>query len=181
MARAGSKDSTGDKFQIISMTLAMTGGGFLLLTLLFALWWNPGARSDVEALKKDYVKLTDLLKNPDNKRLLREWKISEAQPTSTQSLREIISAGLNSYQLEGSFPKAKVTDQKGIEKVEQSIELKPAPLKSIFQFLGFVKDQKKSIQVEDLGVNRLQRGKDVDADSWTASFSFVDYVPKGKE
>jgi hypothetical protein len=180
MAKPGAKDSTSDKFQVATMTLGMTSGGFLLLTLIFVFWWNPGARSDVEVLKEQYTKLTALLKNPENRRLQVQAKLNEGQVTK-QSLREIISDGLNRYQLEGSFPKPKVTDQKGIEKVEQSIELKPSPLKPILQFLGFVKDQKKSIQVEDFSVNRLQRGKDADTDSWTATFLFIDYVPKGQD
>ncbi len=178
MARTSDKQS-GEKFQIVILTFGMTGAGFALLALLLILFLNPSKAAQVEELKKEYAKLTTLLQGPEMKNLRVQAKLSEAQENK-KGLREIISETLTARQLQqGSFPMAKTTDLKvGLQKVEQNIDVKAAKILNILQFIGDVKDSKKTIQVEMVNFSRDRSAKDQEEDSWAASIRFVDYIQK---
>ena len=51
MPKLEAKDSS-EKLQITVLTLAMTGGGFALLTLVFVFFLNPGAANEADRLQK---------------------------------------------------------------------------------------------------------------------------------
>jgi len=178
MARESEKESS-EKLQIVILTFGMTGAGFALLALILALFLNPSKAAQVDELKKEYAKLTSFLQNPEMKNLRVQAKLSEAQENK-KSLREIISEAMTARQLQqGAFPMAKTTDLKaGLQKVEQTIDLKAAKMLNILQFIGHVKDAKKTIQVETVSITRDRASKDQDEDSWAASVRFVDYIQK---
>ena len=69
------------------------------------------------------------------------------------------------------------TSKSGLEEVSQRIDVKPARMANILQFVATVKDARKTIQVETFSINRDPKAKG-DDDSWTATVDFVDYVTK---
>ena len=181
MARKAGKESN-EKLQIAILTLAMTGGGFALLTMVLAFYLNPAAGEVTAAAQKEYKELVKLLESPDMKNLRAQAKLSEGQE-GKRDLRQVISEAMSSRQLQqGNFPAAKITEGKGgMQKVEQSIDLKSAKLLQIFQFLGDVLDAKKTIRAESLTLTRERRSQqDSEGDSWGSTLRFVDYVQQQK-
>jgi hypothetical protein len=177
MPRASERESS-EKLQISVLTFLMTGGGFALVTLVFVLLLNPSSRSEADDLSRRYKDLIALLSSPDMKSLRTQAELSKGQE-NTKSLREIVGDTLGKYGLDfKSFPAAKLVTQgkSGLEEIHQQIDLKPAKLGSILSFVSAVKEAKKTIQVENVTLNREVRGKD--EDMWTASATFADYTSK---
>jgi type II secretory pathway component PulM len=177
MPRATSKDSS-EKLQIIILTFAMTGGAFALVTLLLVFWFNPSAEQRAQALEAEYKDLTQLLLKQEMRDLRANAKMSEGQENN-RPIGEIVMDSLQKFELEPrTFPQARTkTSKSGLEEVTQKIDVKPARLANLLQFVASVKDARKTIQVETISINRDTRAKG-DDDSWTATVDFVDYVTK---
>ena len=180
MAKSSEKGMS-EKFQVAMLTFAMTGGGFALVTLALAVFHNPSAKATSEDAERRYNDLTKLLSKSEVRSLREQAKLSEAQGQA-KSLSEIVSEKLQSFQLEfSSFPEPKPSELRaGLVRLDLDLTLKPAKLSNILQFLGAVKDAKKTIKVESLTINRdrTTRAKSADEDSWNGSVHFVDYVSK---
>ncbi|HVR75568.1 MAG TPA: hypothetical protein VMT52_14630 [Planctomycetota bacterium] len=177
MSRTASKDSS-EKLQITILTFAMTGGGFALLTLLLIFWLNPSAEQNAQALELEYRNLTQLLLKQEMRDLRANAKMSEGQENN-RPIGEIVLEALQKYQLDyPTFPQAltKVA-RSGLEEVTQKINVKPARMANILQFVAAVKDARKTIQVESFSINRDTKAKG-DEDSWIATVDFVDYVTR---
>lgn len=182
MGKPSERDSS-EKLQIAVLTFAMTGGGFALVTLVFILFLNPSSRSLADDLTRKYKELTTLLLSQEMKGLRTQERISQVKSgdKGDLDLRGIVGENLTRYQLEyKSFPQAKRVNEgkAGLEETHQQIDLKPAMLTPILQFVAEVKDTKKTIQVESVNITREARAKEKEDDSWTASVTFVDYVSK---
>ena len=179
MPRAHEKDST-EKFQIIILTFGMTGAGFALLTLVLVTFLNPGKVETLDALKKEYGELTKLLQTSEMRNLRAQAKLGEGQQ-NTLDIREIIQKALEARMLTANvFGQAKLTQEKGgLERKEQTIDLRPAKLLNILQFVGDVRDAKKTIQVHMVSLNRDRSAREED-DSWSANIRFVDYGQKAE-
>ena len=179
MAKSSEKGMS-EKFQVAMLTFAMTGGGFALVTLVLVLLLNPSAKATSEDSEKRYNDLVKLLSKPESKALREQARLSEAQGQA-KGLSDIVREKLQSFQIDfSSFPEPKPTTlTAGLVRLDLELSLKPAKLSSILQFLGAVKDAKKTIKVETLTINRdRSRAKTADDDSWSASAHFVDYVSK---
>jgi hypothetical protein len=178
MARKSEKD-TSEKLQIAMLTFGMTGAGFAILAVILALFLNPRAAARVDNLKAEYKRLTSYLVTERVRNLRAQDKLNEGQE-NTRGIREIISQALDSRQLQqGTFPMPKRTELKkggGLEKIEQTIDVRSAKLLQILQFLGDVKDAKKTIQVESVNIWRDRKTQD--DDSWNATLRFADYERK---
>lgn len=177
MPRTTSKDAS-EKLQITILTFAMTGGGFALLTLLLIFWLNPSAEQKALGLEAAYKNLKELLLKQEMRDLRANAKMSEGQENN-RPIGEIVLETLQKYQLEyPTFPQARTKVAKsGLEEVTQRIDVKPARMANILQFVATVKDARKTIQVETFSINRDTKAKG-DDDSWTATVDFVDYVTK---
>jgi type II secretory pathway component PulM len=177
MPNAVPKDS-GEKLQIAILTLAMTAGGFALLTIIFVFFLNPSAEADLSRQQKSYEALTQKLLSAEMKELRANAKRSEAQPT-TNSLGEIVKDALDRFGLK--YPKfppvTPKTIKAGLEELRLKISVEPAKLQQILQFVAVVQDAKKTIQVENVNFKRDTRSKAED-ELWTGSAEFVDYVTK---
>jgi hypothetical protein len=172
---AGTKDSS-EAFQIAIFTCAFVGGGLALITLVLALFMNPSAAGAVEAAEDEYKKLSALLQTQDMKVLREQAKLTEGKDLKL-TLKEIILENLKNFQLEYTrFTDTRPVSQAGIEVLRQPVELKPATLRPILQFMATVKEAKKSIQVEQIRLEKDRRSKD--GDMWVATIDFVDYVGK---
>ncbi|MGQ9591456.1 MAG: hypothetical protein ACUVYA_14325, partial [Planctomycetota bacterium] len=147
-------------------------------TLVLVVFVNPAKYAKVEALKKKTFELEKLLDSPEMRNLRAQAKLNESQ-ASTKGLRDIAYEAMKRRDLyQQNFPAAKVTDIRGIQKLEQSVTLKPAKLRNILQYLGDMKDGKPTIQVESVSLTRDRRPSSGDKDSWNATVEFADYVPK---
>lgn len=177
MSKAEERDST-EKLQITILTLAMTGGGFGILTLLFTFFLNPGLAEEATALRAEYDALTKLLQSQEMRELRANAKRQEGQ--DPKAIGEVVLDGLTRYGLEyPNFPSPQTKTLKaGLEEVTQKIDVKPASLLKILQFVAYVKEFRQTIRVESLTIARDTKVKDPDADSWTGSIQFVDYSSK---
>ena len=175
MPREKDAKSTGEKLQIAILTLGMTAGGFALLTAILVLHMNPSAAERVENLGKTRDNLLKALNDPELRELRAQAKLNEGQ-ANNRSLRDIIFEKKDLRALDlGTLPAAKITEEGQIQKVEQTVNLKPARLVQILQFLGDLKDAKKTIQIESVTIARDRRSQE-NEDSWTCTLRVVDYV-----
>ena len=179
MARSGEKDS-GEKLQIAILTLAMTAGGFALVTLIFVLFVNPSARERATKAEGEYEELTKMLGSQEMQELRATAERSAGQDKTT-TLRDTVVETLALYGLAYKSvnpPKVKPI-KAGLDEVTQKLPLQPAPLVAILQYVATVENAKKTFQVLSLDLNR-DRGKRSAPDNelWTATVEFRDYVSK---
>jgi hypothetical protein len=172
-------DPTSEKFQIAIFTCAFLAAGLALITLVLALFMNPSSASDVKSLEGGYQQITKLLAGPEMKSLRAQAKVSDVTGEQKRTLPEIVSDQMKAYGLDFSrFERATPKPVgAGMEEVRQPIDVKPAKLMPILQFIASVKDAKKSIQVRTVKIERDRKSKG-DEDSWTANIEFVDYASK---
>lgn len=176
MPREKDAKSSGEKLQIAILTLGMTAGGFALLTAILVLHMNPSAAERVENLGKTRASLLKELNDPELRELRAQAKLNEGQANNNRSLRDIIFEKKDLRALDlGTLPAAKITEEGQIQKIEQTVNLKPARLVQILQFLGDLKDAKKTIQIESVTIARDRRSQG-DEDAWTCTLRVVDYV-----
>ena len=167
MPKAPNKDSS-ELLQIVTLTFAMTGGGFALLTLVLKLFLNPGAAADAQQAETSYGNLTKALLEPQNTELRRNAKRTEKQDL-TQTLAEIVKAAgdFNGMKFP-NFPQTTIKSPKaGLEEHRIKISVDPAKLSNILMFVAAVQDRKKTIQVESVSFKRDNKSKG-DENLWTA-------------
>ena len=141
MAKPSERES-GEKLQIAVLTFAMTAGGFALVTLVFALFFNPSARGQADDLTHRYKELVSLLSSPEM-RGLRTQDNLVGKKDNTKSLRDIVGDNLGTFAIDfKSFPVAKpgALGKAGLEEIHQQIDLKPKGLTPILQFIASVKE-----------------------------------------
>lgn len=177
MPKIASKDS-GEKLQIAILTLAMTAGGFAILTLLLVLFMNPNADAEAARLQRSYKELTDTLLGAEMKQLRATAKRGESND-NTKTLGEIVKNALDLHGLKyPTFPQVSPKSLRpGLDELRLKIGVEPAKLLQLLQFVAVVQDAKKTIQVENVSFKRDTRSKPED-DLWTGSAEFVDYVTK---
>lgn len=177
MPRVAPQESS-ELLQIVTLTLAMTGAAFAILTLVFKLFLNPGAENDAAQAEKGYAELTRTLLDPTNKELRANAKRSEGQDL-TKTLAEIVAdaADKNGVKLD-DLPKVTArSKQPGLEEQELSInKMQPTALNNLIYFVQDVQKRKKTIQVENFNLKRDTRTKSSEDALWTVSVKFVDYV-----
>lgn len=174
MARESGKQA-GEKIQIAVLTFAMTAGGFALLTLALAMKLNPDSAERVTTLESKSKLLVKLLDDPETRNLRWQAKQTEGQD-STKGLADIIFDAVRGRGLtQGNIPPARTQDTRGIRRIEQTVQLNPGKLSSIFGLVGDLKDSKKTIRIETVDVTRDRKAAE-DEDSWTATLKIVDYV-----
>ena len=176
MANTNSPDGGGEKLQIAILTFFMTAGGFLLLTLVFTLFFNPRLDTRMKKAETEYKQLCALLQKEDVRRLRQQDRLNQ-EKGDEQGLRRLISDNLSKYGLqfrEFRAPRRKSTKKGGITEISQPITLLPASMTPILQFVAAVQAARKSIQVASLDLTRNKRAA-VGEDSWQASVVFVDY------
>ena len=170
------KDSS-EAFQIAIFTCAFVAGGLALITLVLAFFMRPGAAEDVASAEDEYKKLSTLLQDQVMKGLRDQAKLTEGKELNL-TLKDIIIE--KKKDLQGidfnRLPDTKPVPQGTIEIVRQSVELKPAAMRPILDFMALVRAAKKTIQVEQIRFERDRRSKS--DDSWVATIHFVDYVSK---
>lgn len=167
-----------EKLQIAVLTLAMTAGGFLLVTLGLVYYLNPQAKAEADRTEQSYKKMTELFVGNELKELRRQAKIAESKDNA-KGLREIVSeAGDQNGIKFPNFQNAVTKPIKpGLDSVTQTITTAPASLQSLLYFIVDVKEAKKTIQVQDARFNRDPRSKSED-NLWTVTVEFIDYVTK---
>jgi len=170
------KDSS-EGFQIAIFTCAFVAGGLALITLALAFFMRPGAAEDVASAEGEYKKLSALLQDQVMKGLRDQAKLTEGKEQNF-TLKDILYEkkkdipGIDFNRL----PETKPVLQPGIEIVRQTVELKPAAMRPILDFMALVRAAKKTIQVEQIRFEKDRRSKS--DDSWVATIHFVDYVAK---
>lgn len=178
MANTNSPDGGGEKLQIAILTFFMTAGGFLLLTLVFSLYFNPRLDARMKKAEKEYEQLCTLLQKEDVRRL-RQQDRENQEKGDEQGLRRLIDKNLTNYGLQfREFQPPRESTKKGITEISQPITLLPASMTSILQFVAAVQASRKSIHVASLDMNRNKRAAAGD-DSWQATVLFVDYETAG--
>ncbi len=174
MANTNSPDGGGEKLQIAILTFFMTAGGFLLLTLVFTLFFNPRLDTRMKKAETEYKQLCALLQKEDVRRLRQQDRLNQ-EKGDEQGLRRLISENLSKYGLQfREFRNARKSNKKGVTEIVQPITLQPASMTPILQFVAAVQASRKSIQVAALDFTRNKRAA-AGEDSWQASVVFIDY------
>jgi len=169
------KDSS-EAFQIAIFTCAFVAGGLALITLVLALFMRPSAAQEVAAAEDEYKKISALLQNQEMKSLRDQAKLTEGKELNL-TLKDILYEKKKDFQIDfNRLPETKSPPVAGIEVVRQTVELKPASMTPILRFMATVKEAKKTIQVEQVRLEKDRRAKS--DDSWVATIHFVDYVAK---
>jgi hypothetical protein len=179
MARSDAKDS-GEKLQIAILTLAMTGAGFALVTLIFVLFINPSASDRAARAAGDYAKLHKLLTSQEMQELRATAKRSAGQD-NTKTLTDIVVETLSTYGLEYKSIKPAVTKsiKPGLDEVRQSLGLQPASLVAILQYVATVESAKRTFQTLSLDLTHSKKKRSAPEDElWVANVEFRDYVSK---
>jgi len=179
MTRSDDKNS-GEKLQIAILTLAMTAGGFALVTLIFLLFMNPRAGVRAEEAEKDYKELAQLLSSQKMQELRATAKRSAGQDDT--QLRDVAADTLKKY-TGLKYKSVKTVTPKsikpGLDVVRQPFDLKPAPLVEILQYVATVENEKKTFQVLSLNLTRAKKTRSgPDGNLWGATGEFRDYVSK---
>lgn len=176
MANTNSPDGGGEKLQIAILTFFMTAGGFLLLTLVFAFYFNPRLDTRMKKAEKEYVELCKLLQQDNVRRLRQQDRLNQEKGGEQDDIKTLISENLSRYGIQyREFRSSRPSKKKGgITEIAQPITLQPAPMTPILQFVAAVQASRKSIRVASLDLTRNKRA--AGEDSWQASVMFIDYV-----
>ncbi len=175
MANTNSPDGGGEKLQIAILTFFMTAGGFLLLTLVFTLFFNPRLDTRMKKAETEYKQLCALLQKEDVRRLRQQDRLNQ-EKGDEQGLRRLISENLSKYGLQfREFRPPRESTKKGVTEISQPITLLAASMTPILQFVAVVQASRKSIQVALFDMTRNKKRAAAGDDSWQASVTFVDY------
>ena len=169
----------GEWIQILILTLAMTGGGFLLLFLVLSLFILPGKQADVDAEMRRYDKLASLLEGPEIAQLRAEHELQESKG-DTRQLPLILSEELQALGLEsGNRVRTGRKVVGSLIRDSQKIVLKTASMDRILRYVVRVTGAKKTIRLERMRLNRKRsRNSDDTANEWDATLDFVDFLPQ---
>lgn len=174
MSGTATKDASSELAQIVLLTLAMTGGGLLLLFLVihFIMARNLGNEVSVEA--KNYEALVKLLSSDDMNRLRQEAEKQKSVKSQKKSLMDIITQKRDEGGLRfNRLAPPKFDDKLGTE--TRTIGLESSRMDRIFRFTVGVRDAKKTIEVEKLEMQAPRRSRGQDELLFTATVVFVDY------
>ena len=175
MAHTNPPEGASEKLQIAILTFFMTAGGFLLLTLALELYFIPQGEARMKGAEKTYEEIATLLEQEDMRRLRQQDRLNR-EKGDEEDLRQLISQNLTNYGLEYSEFRSARTSTKpgGVTEISQPINLQPASMTPILQFVTAVEEARKSIRVSALDLSRNKRAAE-DADSWQATVTFVEY------
>lgn len=160
-------------FQIVFLTLLMTGGGLGLIFLIFHFWLVPNHRVAAERAASEYRDMSGLLLSDEMQALRAQAKAQEEAGESSQSQQVIVRDQLARHGLKlggDSFPKLDGSAERYSFKVEA------APLRSILLFVASLRSAKKTLEVASLDLNRPNRRTEGD-DLFDASIELYDYSP----
>ena len=176
MARAGNESASNELIQIVLLTLAMTGGGLLVLFLVLHFWMVPRKRDEADGAKRAYAQLSTLLTSDELRTLKAQAKAREAAGEENRAQQDIIELNLEPNGLSQTrIPAPRDLPQ---EKAQlQSVTLNPAPLSSIFQFIVAVKRAKRSIEVDKISFSQPGSGRNRQSGTYSATIDFIDYLP----
>ncbi len=169
------KDSS-ELLQIVTLTFAMTGGGFALLTLILKLFMSPGAEVEAKTAERNYGELVATLQQPQSKDLRANAKRGENQDNS-DTLAEILKKAGDSNGVKFPVPQTTSTQKAGLEERKIKITTEGTKLQNLILFAAQVQDTKRTIQIEGASFKRDTRAKP-DEESWIATVEFIDYVSK---
>ncbi len=179
---AKSSRDKGEGIQIVISTLFMTAGGLLLITLALRFYFIPSVNERYERESSQYIQLTKKLGDKEMINL-RDQARASAKVKNDQTLKEIIQSKLSAFALtyrnlpDPSRGRGRSGANQGTVEVRQSVDLEPAGMTPILQFVTSVLDAKTSVRVGSLKLspNRRSQGRD----SWTAGVEFIDYETSG--
>ncbi len=175
MAKARDKNP-GEFQQIALLTLAMTGGGLMVLYLVLWFFMVPSVRADVETAAQDYSKLAKLLSSDEMQQMRAEAAAQKESGVEERSLQFIIGEALESNAIE-SERIGQPKDKQGFQEVV--VNLKPGSMRQILRFVVTVDDTKKTIKPHSIDLNR-GRAREGEEAKYSAKVTFRDYSPQKK-
>lgn len=170
------REKPGEILQIAMLTLAMTGGGFLLLFLMLSLVLIPSVQEDVAAAKDDYSSLTTQLQSAVAKDLRSGARRKKETGDDRQSLGEIVDQKLKVF---GVSEDRRRAGGRG-DRTELTLTTLHAPLNQLLSFVTSVREAKKTVQVQNVKIRRKARSRSQEGpeDAWTLEVVFLDYDKK---
>ena len=172
-----SEESRSEPQEIVILTLAMTGAGFLLVYLFLQYYFIPKVQDQVGQQVSLYKALVKELDSEEMKQL-RHQAMLQDENDQEQELDQIIVEKVGLYGLELSKQSDKRPRDIGKNLIEegQNIQLESAPLDKIIRFAAAVQETKNSIRIESFEVRRASRSRTAEAEnSWLAELDLVDY------
>lgn len=176
MARAGNESASNELLQIVLLTLAMTGGGLLVLFLVLHFWMVPRKRDEAEMAKRAYAQLGTLLTSDELRTLKAQAQAREAAGEENRAQQDIIELAIAPHGLKQSrlgLPRDLPQEKAQL----QSVTLDPAPLSNILRFLVAVKQAKRSIEIDKISFSQPGSGRNRESGTYSATIDFIDYLP----
>ena len=178
-----SEESRSEPQQIVILTLAMTGAGFLLVYLFLQYYYIPKVQGQVGQQVALYKALVKELDSEEMKQLRHQAK-QQDKDDQQQDLGQIVVEKVSLYGLELSkqTPKRPRDIGKNLIEEGQNIQLESAPLDKIIRFAAAVQEAKNSVRIESFEVRRASRSRTAEAEnSWLAELDFVDYKARDSQ
>ncbi len=175
-----SEESRSEPQQIVILTLAMTGAGFLLVYLFLQYYFIPKVQDQVGQQVSLYKALVKELDSEEMKQLRHQAK-QQDKDDQQQDLGQIVvdMVAEKGLKLSKQTPKRPRDIGKNLIEEGQNIQLESAPLGRIIQFAAAVQAAKNSVYIESFEVRRASRSRTAEAeDSWLAELDLVDYKAK---
>ena len=175
-----SEESRSEPQQIVILTLAMTGAGFLLVYLFLQYYFIPKVQDQVGQQVSLYKALVKELDSEEMKQLRHQAK-QQDKTDQQQDLGQIVveKVSENGLELSKQTPKRPRDIGKNLIEEGQTIQLESAPLRKIISFAAAVQEAKNSVHIESFEVRRASRSRTAEAeDSWLAELDLVDYKEK---
>ena len=175
-----SEESRSEPQQIVILTLAMTGAGFLLVYLFLQYYYIPKVQGQVGQQVALFKALVKELDSEEMKQLRHQAK-QQDKDDQQQDLGQIVvdMVAEKGLKLSKQTPKRPRDIGKNLIEEGQNIQLESAPLGRIIQFAAAVQAAKNSVHIESFEVRRASRSRTAEAeDSWLAELDLVDYKAK---
>ncbi|MCZ6793469.1 MAG: hypothetical protein O7J95_07640 [Planctomycetota bacterium] len=169
---AAKQDNSSELTQIVLLTLAMTGGGLLLLFLVLHFFMVPGVRAEVSSEAKRYEDLVRLLQSDEMNVLRRDVERRKGSEGEKQPLLTVVSRHRQANGIRSSDMPAKIDPRSGSE--TRRFDLEPCGMDQIFRFVIGVSEAKRTIELEKLDI-RASRSRS-EEQLYTANVTFVDYA-----
>ena len=175
-----SEESRSEPQQIVILTLAMTGAGFLLVYLFLQYYYIPKVQGQVGQQVSLYKALVKELDSEEMKQLRHQAK-QQDKDDQQQDLGQIVvdMVAEKGLKLSKQTPKRPRDIGKNLIEERQHIQLESATLDKIIRFAAAVQEAKNSVRIESFEVRRASRSRTAEAeDSWLAELDLVDYKAK---
>ena len=175
-----SEESRSEPQQIVILTLAMTGAGFLLVYLFLQYYYIPKVQGQVGQQVALYKALVKELDSEEMKQLRHQAK-QQDKDDQQQDLGQIVvdMVAEKGLKLSKQTPKRPRDIGKNLIEEGYNIQLESAPLGRVIQFAAAVQAAKNSVHIESFEVRRASRSRTAEAeDSWLAELDLVDYKAK---